>query len=106
MDDCNLDNVEAETSFEIQLYIYDLSRGLAQSLLSQILGKQIPGIWHTSIVAYNREIFFGGAGIESCDPVCENSSYFDFAVKINLIDLLILHLDISISKISKREPQF
>ncbi|CAN8008054.1 unnamed protein product, partial [Ixodes pacificus] len=31
-----------------------------------ISGKQIPGIWHTSIVAYGREYFFGSMGIESC----------------------------------------
>ncbi|EEC04910.1 conserved hypothetical protein, partial [Ixodes scapularis] len=55
-----------ETSFEVQLYIYDLSRGLAKSLTPLFLGKQIPGIWHTSIVAYGREYFFGSMGIESC----------------------------------------
>ncbi|CAN8003006.1 unnamed protein product [Ixodes hexagonus] len=62
----NSSNVEAETSFEVQLYIYDLSRGLAKSLTPLFLGKQIPGIWHTSIVAYGREYFFGSMGIESC----------------------------------------
>lgn len=64
------DDFKAETSFEVQLYIYDLSRGLAQSLLSQLLGKNIPAIYHTSIVAYGREYFYGGMGIESCDPGC------------------------------------
>lgn len=34
-----------------------------------ILGKTIPAIYHTSIVAYGREYFYGGMGIESCDPV-------------------------------------
>lgn len=34
-----LDNVKPETSFEVQLYIYDLSRGLAQTLISQLLGE-------------------------------------------------------------------
>ena len=34
-----LGDVKPETSFEVQLYIYDLSRGLAQTLLSQLLGK-------------------------------------------------------------------
>lgn len=62
----NSSNVQAETSFEVQLYIYDLSRGLAKSLTPLFLGKQIPGIWHTSIVAYGREYFFGSMGIESC----------------------------------------
>lgn len=62
----NSSNVQAETSFEVQLYIYDLSKGLAKSLSSVFLGKQLPGIWHTSIVAYGREYFFGSMGIESC----------------------------------------
>lgn len=66
--DEQLDNIKPETSFEVQLYIYDLSRGLAQTLLSQLLGKNIPAIYHTSIVAYGREYFYGGLGIESCDP--------------------------------------
>ncbi|XP_069949888.1 uncharacterized protein [Cherax quadricarinatus] len=31
-------------------------------------GKQIEGIWHTGVVAYGREYFFGSGGIESCRP--------------------------------------
>ena len=38
-----LDNVKPETSFEVQLYIYDLSRGLAQTLISQLLGESRGG---------------------------------------------------------------
>ncbi|KAG0431658.1 hypothetical protein HPB47_021598, partial [Ixodes persulcatus] len=67
----NSSNVQAETSFEVQLYIYDLSRGLAKSLTPLFLGKQIPGIWHTSIVAYGREYFFGSMGIESCGAAAD-----------------------------------
>ncbi|XP_076309626.1 uncharacterized protein LOC143224962 [Tachypleus tridentatus] len=61
-------NVEAETTFEVQLYIYDLSKGLAGNLSSIFLGKHLPGIWHTGIVAYGREYFFGSDGINSCGP--------------------------------------
>lgn len=32
-------------------------------------GKQIDGVWHTGVVAYGREYFFGGAGIQACIPV-------------------------------------
>ena len=32
-------------------------------------GRQIDGIWHTAIVAYGREYFFGPAGIQKCRPV-------------------------------------
>lgn len=62
----NTSHIEAETSFEVQLYIYDLSRGLAKTLSPMFLGKHLPGIWHTSIVVYGREYFFGAMGIESC----------------------------------------
>lgn len=39
MENEQLDNIKPETSFEVQLYIYDISRGLAQTLLSQVLGN-------------------------------------------------------------------
>ncbi|KAL1466633.1 hypothetical protein MTO96_026469 [Rhipicephalus appendiculatus] len=45
----NTSHIEAETSFEVQLYIYDLSKGLAKTLSPMLIGKQLPGIWHTSI---------------------------------------------------------
>lgn len=34
-----------------------------------IAGRQLDGIWHTAIVAYGREYFFGPAGINSVRPV-------------------------------------
>ncbi|CAH1794828.1 unnamed protein product [Owenia fusiformis] len=54
--------------YPIKVYIYDLSKGLARSLSMGFLGRQIDGIWHTAIVAYGQEYFFGGMGIESCPP--------------------------------------
>jgi len=33
-----------------------------------LLGKQLDGIWHTGIVAYGKEFYFGGMGIENCPP--------------------------------------
>ena len=44
-------------------------------LISQVVfcciidGKQIDGVWHTGVVVYGREYFFGGGGIEYCEPV-------------------------------------
>jgi hypothetical protein len=32
-------------------------------------GKQLEGIWHTGILVYDEEYYFGGGGIESCPPV-------------------------------------
>nr|CAB3237438.1 desumoylating isopeptidase 1-like [Phallusia mammillata] len=55
-------------SFKVKLFIYDISKGLARQMSQSLLGRQIEGIWHTSIVVYGSEFFFGGMGIESCPP--------------------------------------
>eukprot|EP01135_Chromosphaera_perkinsii_P000066 Nk52_evm17s24 gene=Nk52_evmTU17s24 len=54
------DSNRAGGCFPVCLYIYDLSNGLASSMSMPLVGKQIDGIWHTSIVVYNTEYFFGG----------------------------------------------
>ncbi|KAK7002115.1 PPPDE putative peptidase domain-containing protein [Favolaschia claudopus] len=51
----------------VQLYIYDLSNGLAKQLSAQLTGRQIDGIWHTSIVVYGKEVFYG-QGISTALP--------------------------------------
>jgi hypothetical protein len=56
------------SSSTVELYIYDLSRGMAATLSPMIIGKKIDGIWHTAIVVYGREYFFGSHGISSCNP--------------------------------------
>ncbi|EIW81341.1 DUF862-domain-containing protein [Coniophora puteana RWD-64-598 SS2] len=43
----------------VQLYVYDLSNGLARQMSMQLTGRQIDGIWHTSIVVFGYEIFYG-----------------------------------------------
>ncbi|KAI7898374.1 PPPDE putative peptidase domain-containing protein [Cokeromyces recurvatus] len=43
----------------VQLYVYDLSQGMARSMSLQLTGKQIDGIWHTSVVVYGQEFYFG-----------------------------------------------
>ncbi|XP_057657437.1 uncharacterized protein LOC130894568 isoform X2 [Diorhabda carinulata] len=53
---------------KVELYIYDLSKGMAAAFSPMLIGKRIQGIWHTSIVVYNREYFFGSKGVESCNP--------------------------------------
>ncbi|KAF9778668.1 PPPDE putative peptidase domain-containing protein [Thelephora terrestris] len=51
----------------VRLYVYDLSNGLARQLSPSIMGKQIDGIWHTSVVVFDREIFYG-RGIQTASP--------------------------------------
>ena len=57
---------------EINLALYDLSRGMAASVSAQFLGPDhtIEIVPHTGILAFGKEYFFGGggAGISSEDP--------------------------------------
>mmetsp|Transcript_6369 Transcript_6369/g.19258 ORF Transcript_6369/g.19258 Transcript_6369/m.19258 type:complete len:412 (+) Transcript_6369:45-1280(+) len=47
-------------SSPVTLHVYDLSQGMAAQMSPGLLGKQIGGIWHTGIVAFGREYYFGG----------------------------------------------
>lgn len=60
-----MENEEGEV---VELYIYDLSKGMAKLLSPMLLGHQIEGIWHTGIVVFGREYVFGGGGISSFEP--------------------------------------
>lgn len=55
-------------AYKVEVYIYDLSRGMASMISPILIGKRIDGVWHTSIVVYGREYFFGSQGVESCNP--------------------------------------
>eukprot|EP00128_Syssomonas_multiformis_P015795 Colp12_sorted_trinity150504_noHs@556 len=51
----------------VKVYIYDLSRGLAAQLSVALIGKYMAGIWHTSVVVYGTEYYFG-SGIQYSKP--------------------------------------
>lgn len=52
---------------DVQLYVYDLSRGLARQLSTQLLGIHLDAVYHTSLVFGGIEYFYG-AGIQTCYP--------------------------------------
>lgn len=52
---------------EVTLHVYDLSNGLAAQFSPALLGKSIAAIYHTGIVAFSREHYFGG-GICASPP--------------------------------------
>ena len=52
---------------QVYLYVYDLTQGMAKSLSPMLIGRTIEGIWHSGIVAFNNEYFFGD-GIWNMPP--------------------------------------
>ncbi|XP_061377197.1 uncharacterized protein LOC116770986 isoform X1 [Danaus plexippus] len=60
--------MSTEEGEPVDLYIYDLTKGLASLLSPTILGRQVEGVWHTAVVVFGREYFYGGGGVTSCAP--------------------------------------
>ncbi|KAL9130450.1 MAG: hypothetical protein Q9217_001373 [Psora testacea] len=52
---------------DVQLYVYDLSKGLARQVSGSLLGIQIDAVYHTSLVLGGIEYFFG-AGVQTSYP--------------------------------------
>lgn len=52
---------------EVYLHQYDLTNGMARALSMQFIGRQVDAVWHTSIVAFGREHYFG-QGISVAPP--------------------------------------
>ncbi|KAI7305993.1 DUF862-domain-containing protein, partial [Hortaea werneckii] len=50
---------------EVQLYVYDLTHGIARQMSQQLLGFKIDAVYHTSLVFNGIEYFFG-AGVQTC----------------------------------------
>ncbi|KAL5702698.1 hypothetical protein ACHQM5_027878 [Ranunculus cassubicifolius] len=76
----------AEDGQKVSLHIYDLSQGLARQLSTTFLGKAIEGIWHTGVVVYGNEYFFGG-GIQHA-PVGTTQ----YGTPIKVVDLGFTHV--------------
>jgi hypothetical protein len=51
----------------VQLYVYDLSNGLARQISLALLGTQIDAVYHTSIVMEGLEYVYDG-GIKIIKP--------------------------------------
>ncbi|KAJ5670499.1 uncharacterized protein N7477_005862 [Penicillium maclennaniae] len=52
---------------DVQLYVYDLSKGLARQFSRALTGTQIDAIYHTSIVVNGVEYYYG-QGIQNAAP--------------------------------------
>ncbi|OAD58468.1 Desumoylating isopeptidase 1 [Eufriesea mexicana] len=62
-----MENAE-DTKTTVKLYIYDLTKGILPVMSTLVIGQHIEAIWHTAIVAYGREYFFGTSGIQIDRP--------------------------------------
>ncbi|XP_031373027.1 desumoylating isopeptidase 1 [Punica granatum] len=76
----------AEEGHRVSLNIYDLSQGLARQLSTAFLGKAIEGIWHTGVVVYGNEYYFGG-GIQHA-PVGTTP----YGTPLRIVDLGVTHI--------------
>ncbi|MEW5310560.1 MAG: hypothetical protein WDW38_002347 [Sanguina aurantia] len=66
---------------KVQLYVYDLSQGMARQLSPMLLGQQIDGIWHTAVVVRGLEYFYG-QGIQ-----ISRAGTTPFGVAVQVLDL-------------------
>ncbi|OQR92532.1 PPPDE peptidase domain-containing protein, partial [Thraustotheca clavata] len=62
------------TEYRVALHVYDLSRGMARQMSASLLGMHIEGVWHTGVVVYGLEFFFGG-GIQAVPPAQVAETY-------------------------------
>jgi hypothetical protein len=46
--------------WQVTLHLYDLSKGMASVLAPILLQEQLEGVWHTGIIVYGKEYYFGG----------------------------------------------
>jgi len=60
--------VNYKMGFKVQVYIYDLTQGMARTMGPALIGRPLDGVWHTAVVVFGKEYFFGGSGIEFCNP--------------------------------------
>ena len=44
----------------VTLLLYDISNGMARQFSPMMVGKLVEAIYHSSIVVYGTEYFFGG----------------------------------------------
>lgn len=52
---------------KVTLLVYDITMGMAKAMSMMLIGQQIDAVYHTSLVVYGTEYFFGG-GICQMQP--------------------------------------
>ncbi|CAM8982948.1 unnamed protein product [Rhodiola kirilowii] len=92
----------AEDGYKVILNVYDLSQGLARQLSTTFLGKAIEGIWHTGVVVYGKEYYFG-EGIQ--DAPAGSTPY---GTPLRVVDLGVTHVpqDVFEQYLQEISPRF
>ncbi|RLV93494.1 Desumoylating isopeptidase 1 [Spathaspora sp. JA1] len=79
---------ESEQEYPVQVYVYDLSHGLASVYSPMILGRSIPAIYHTSVVIRNTEYYLD-QGIKSHSP----PGFTKYGTPIEILDVGTTYID-------------
>ena len=66
---------------KVTLLAYDISMGMAKTMGPMLIGQQIQALYHTALVVYGREYYFGG-GI--CNDLPKTTPYGKPIAEINL----------------------
>ena len=45
---------------KVTLALYDLTGGMAKSLSMMFIGQQIDAVYHSSLIVFGKEYYFGG----------------------------------------------
>ncbi|XP_031123493.1 desumoylating isopeptidase 1-like [Ipomoea triloba] len=92
----------AEEGHKVFLNVYDLSQGLARQMSAAFLGKTIEGIWHTGVVVYGNEYYFGG-GIQHA-----RVGTTPYGTPIRVVELGVTHLpkDVFESYLQEISPRY
>ncbi|KAH3677193.1 hypothetical protein WICMUC_001774 [Wickerhamomyces mucosus] len=56
------------TQHKVQVYVYDISNGLAKLYSQAFLGTHLDAIYHTSVVVYGKEYYYDQEGIVAGIP--------------------------------------
>ncbi|KAL5061904.1 hypothetical protein RYX36_023641 [Vicia faba] len=76
----------AEEGYRVALNVYDLSQGLARQISMSFFGKAIEGIWHTGIVVYGNEYYYG-SGTQHCP-----AESIPYGTPLKVVDLGATHV--------------
>jgi len=47
-------------SSQVSLYVYDITMGMARNMSMNFLGVQVDAVYHTGLVVFGTEYYFGG----------------------------------------------